>query len=153
MAKRALTIPTWGCIEENIFIEKHGILKYSLSNSLDEIKIAIVTRTGNYIDLEKAVWHLNTELSINVKQLMNSHNVNFSITTFIIDKTKVLVINMRVGDSWFITGYDEIEGEFFNWELIRTHTMACQMAKNMLNNYISSVEDAEKKKPDQSNHV
>jgi hypothetical protein len=143
MAKIALTIPTWGCIEEDIFIEKHGILKYSLSNSLDDIKIAIVKRTGNYIDLEKAVWRLNIGLSRNVKQLMTSYNVNFSMTTFIIEKVKKLVVNMRVGDNWFITGYDEIEGEFINSEFIRTYTMARQMAKDMLNEYISSVEGAE----------
>jgi hypothetical protein len=145
MAKKSLIIPTWqkSCIEEDIYIEKYGILKYSLSNSLDDIKIAIITRTGNYSDLERAVWKLNTGLSINVKQLMNSHNVNYSMTTFIDDKRNFLVVNMRVGDNWYFTGYDEIEGEFINWELIHTHAIAYAMAKDMLNNYISSVKDAE----------
>jgi hypothetical protein len=62
------------------------------------------------------------------------------MTTFTTGKVKKLVVNMRVGDSWFIAGYDEIEGEFINWELINTQTMAYQMAKDMLNNFVSSRE-------------
>lgn len=145
MEKRALTIPTWGCIEEDIIIEKLGILKYSLSNNLDDINIAIVKRTGHYIYLEKALWYLNPVLSTNVKHLMNTYDVNFSMTTFIIEKVKNLVVNMRVGENWFITSYDEIEGEFINSEFIRTYMMARQMAENMLNEYISSVEGAKKR--------
>jgi hypothetical protein len=143
MAKKSLIIPTGrkSSIEEDIYIEKYGILKYSLSNSLDDIKIAIITRTGKYIDLEKALWHLNPGLSINVKQLMNSHNVNYSMTTYIFDKTNVLGINMRAGDDWYFTSYDEIEGEFINSEFIRTYKMAHQMVKDMLNIYIPSAID------------
>jgi hypothetical protein len=135
MAKNSLTISTTHktCIEEDIFIENFGVLKYSLSNRLDDINIAIITRTGHYIDLEKAVWKLNLGLSISVKQLMNSHNINYSMTTFINSKkVKHLVINMRAGGNWYLTGYEEIEGEFISRELIRTYAMAYKMAKKML---------------------
>jgi hypothetical protein len=142
MARNSLMITTKKktCIEENIFLEGHGVLKYSLSNILDDIKIAIITRTGNFIDLEEAIWTLNTRLSVKVKQLMTSHNVNFSMTTFTTGEVKKLVVNMRVGESWFIAGYDEIEGEFINWELIRINAIAHQLAKDMLNDFVSSRE-------------
>jgi hypothetical protein len=146
MTRNSLTIPTSqkSCIEEDIYIENIGVLKYSISNSLDDISIAVITRTGHYIDLEKAVWKLNLELSTSVKQLMNSYNVNYSMTTFInSEKVKHLVINMRTGNNWYLTGYEKIEGEFISWELIRTNAMAYKMAKNVLIKYISSVEGAE----------
>jgi hypothetical protein len=83
MAKKSSKNPTEqnNCIEGEVYFEGDGFLKYSLSNSLDEIKAAIYTRTGHNIDLEKAIWTLNTGLSIDVKNLMLSHNVKYSMTT------------------------------------------------------------------------
>jgi len=120
MPRYSLTIPTWqkGCIEEMVIHnETNEIYKYSFSNSLDNIRTAIYSRTGHNINLENALWKLNHELSISVKHLMNSHNVNYSMTTDIIDKIKFIAVNMRVGDNWYITGYDEINGKFYDWHL------------------------------------
>jgi len=135
----SLAVPEWknGCIEEIVILdESKQVLKYTLSNSLDSIKTAIYSKTGYNISLEKALWKLNPGLSISVKHLMNSHNVNYSMTTFIRGRFKSLVVNMRVGDNWFITGYDEIKGNFFNWELLRIYLEA-------LNAFSSSDEDAD----------
>jgi hypothetical protein len=142
----SLTVPTWekGCIDEMVILdETKDVLKYSFSNSLDNIKTAIYARTGNNVNLKNALWKLNPELSISVKYLMNSHNVNYSMTTDIKEGRNFLVVNMRVGDNWFITGYDEINGRFFNWELIRTYKLAAKTAIDMLNNNSSSCNDTD----------
>ncbi|WP_461246806.1 hypothetical protein [Treponema sp. R6D11] len=124
MSKYSLTVPTWqkGCIEEMVILdETRNVFKYSFSNSLDNIKTAVFARTGINIDLEEAKWQQNHKLSISVKKLMNSYNVNYSMTTDIkdIDNKKFIIINMRVGDDWYVTGYEEEYGEFFSWEMLR----------------------------------
>jgi hypothetical protein len=136
MAENPLAIPTWekGCIEEMVILnETKDVLKYSFSNSLDDIRIAIYARTGHNINLEKAVWRLNSRLSISVKHLMNSHNVIYSMTTNIRDKVKFVIVNMRVGDKWYITGYDEIEGEIYSWDLLNSLSRALKIVKYILN--------------------
>jgi len=133
MAKNSLAIPTWqkGCIEETVILnETRDVLKYSFSDSLDNIRTAIYAKTGHNINLEKAIWTQNTGLSISVKHLMNSHNVHYSMTTDIRGKVKFVVVNMRVGDKWFITGYDEIEGRFINWEFLRFVGMVAKYIHN-----------------------
>jgi len=117
-----------GYVEEYIVVEEiQELLNYSLSNSLDDIKIAIYTRTGLDIDLKNAYWHLNTGLSISVKHLMNKHRVNYSMTTWYEEKQKrrYLVVNMRIGDMWFFTRFNEEDGFNYNYEkyLIYKKTM------------------------------
>lgn len=141
MFENSLTIPAGdkGCIEEMVFLDKtNEVFKYSFSNSLDNIKTAIYARTGHDIDLENALWKLNPDLSISVKHSMNSHNVNYSMTICTRGKRKFLVVNMRTGDNWFITGYDEINGRFYNWDLLHTYQLATKMAIDMLNDNSSS---------------
>jgi len=119
--KNLLSVPTWqkGCIEEMVILdETKEVLKYSFSNSLDNIRTAIYARTGKNINLEKAVWKQNSRLSISVKHLMNFHNVNYSMTTDAIDDEKYVAVNMRVGDKWYLTGYDEIDGRFYAWQFL-----------------------------------
>jgi len=136
MAEDPLVIPTWekGCIEEMVILnETKDVLKYSFSNNLDDIRIAIYARTGHNINLEKAVWRLNSRLSISVKHLMNSHNVIYSMTTNIRDKVKFVIINMRVGDKWYSTGYDEIEGVIYSWDLLNSLSRALKIVRDILN--------------------
>jgi hypothetical protein len=95
-----------GYAEEYIVAEEiQQLLNYSLSNSLDDIKIAIYARTGLDIDLNDAYWQLNTELSTIVKHLMNKHRVNYSMTIREEEKFRFLSVNMRVGDQWFQTRF------------------------------------------------
>jgi len=103
-----------------IYDESKEVFKYTLSNSLDDIKIAIYAKTGYNINLNDAAWKLNTKLPINVKHLMYSRNVNYSMTIGTVKKSRYIAIHMRVGDKWFITGYDEIKGGFYNWEFLNT---------------------------------
>ena len=97
-------------IEEDINIDGFGTLKYSLSNSLDEIKEAIIIRTGFSLDLNTIVWKQNYELSDKVINTMNGHNVNYSVTEYIKEKIKHIVINKRNDDKWFYAYYYEING-------------------------------------------
>jgi hypothetical protein len=136
---KILTIPKEqnGYIDEIVILdETKEVYKYSLSNNLDEIKIAIYARTGRNINLERAIWKLNPKLSISVKHLMNSHNVTYSMTTDTKDNIK-LIINMRVGNDWYITVYEEIKNKLINCELIRTYTKAFKIAMNILGNSYS----------------
>jgi hypothetical protein len=136
MAENPLAIPTWekGYIEEMVILnETKDVLKYTFSNSLDNIKLAIYAKTGHNINLEKAVWRLNPGLSISIKHLMNFHNVIYSMTTNIRNKVKSVVVNMRVGDKWYITGYDERESEFYSWELLHSMSRALKIVKYILN--------------------
>lgn len=129
-----LTVPTWqdGCIEEMVIIdETNEVYKYSFSNNLDNIREAIYARTGKNINLEEALWKQNNKLSISVKRLMNFHNVNFSMTTDTMGKVRFVEVNMRVGDKWFNTGYDENKGKFENWYI--------NIKRNLLISFIDQV--------------
>jgi len=92
------------------------LLNYSLSNSLEDIKMAIFKRTGLEIKVEKAKWFINPNLSISVKHLMSKHQVTYSMTTFYEETVRVISINMRVGDNWFYTSYGEIKGKCYSWD-------------------------------------
>jgi hypothetical protein len=121
MLEDSLTVPVWhkGCIEEIVILkETNEVLKYTFSNSLDSIRKAIYSITRRNINLEKAIWQLNSKLSISVKNLMTSYNVNYSMTTDITDKDKftVITINMRANEKWFITSYFcGNNGKFVDW--------------------------------------
>jgi len=112
-----------GYAEEHIIVKtgnpnEDELLNYSLSNSLDDIKIAIFARTGKLVNLDKAYWQLNSKLSVSVKHLMNSHHVNYSMTIIGENKERTIVVNMRVADKWFFTDYREFDGEFFGTDFI-----------------------------------
>ena len=71
-----------GYHEEFVILDgTKDMYKYTLSNNLDDIRTAIFARTGYNINLNKATWSINPNLSISVKHLMNSHQVKFSMTT------------------------------------------------------------------------
>jgi hypothetical protein len=99
-----LTVPNSNntLIEEEIFVEgTDSFLKYSLSNSISEIEKAINSRAGRDIDLKKVGWTLNYGLSVSVINLMNKHNVNYSMTTYLKNGRRVIVVNRRVENRWY----------------------------------------------------
>lgn len=131
-----------GYSEENIILtyddsKENVLLNYSLSNSIDDIEIAIFNRTGLKLKLEKAKWALNLYLSINVKQLMNKHQVSFSMTTYYEEKTRIITMNMRVADNWFITKYVELNGKCYQWDYFDT----LEKLKRFIEHYLSSETD------------
>jgi hypothetical protein len=114
-----------GYTEEYIIVKDEDrsdnqLLNYSLSNSLEDIKIAIYERVGHIINLENANWNINHSLSISVKHLMNKHSVTYSMTAWQDRKNRNVVVNMRVNDKWFITGFKEIKETFYSWSQLET---------------------------------
>jgi len=122
--------------------ESH-LLNYSLSNSLEDIKMAIFKRTGFEIKLEKAKWQINTNLSISVKHLMNKHQVTYSMTVYYANKIRIIVINMRVGDNWFITSYAETKGKCFSWDYYETLEKMKRVLNEIENRFKLDDEDDE----------
>ena len=104
-----------GYAEEYITVDSM-LLNYSLSNSLEDIRIAIFKRTGLDIKLEKAKWQINPCLSISVKHLMNKHQVIYSMTSYYEEKVRIIGVNMRVGDKWFFTFYTEFKGKCYSYD-------------------------------------
>jgi len=126
-----------GYAEEHIVINgTNKLLNYSLSNSLDDIEIAIFARTGHNVNLEKAYWCFNSALSISEKHLMNIRKVNYSMT--VVDKNdyRVIMVNMRAGDKWFLTFFGIAE----NGETL--------CVEDIVNNFF---DDGRKKKSDDDN--
>jgi len=132
----------YGYLEEYITLKfedpkENVLLNYSLSNNLDDIRLAILNRTNLDINIKKASWKYNTELSIYVKQLMKKHHVSFSMTTY--DETiekrtvKVIVINMHIGDNWFYTRYGAIKDKYYNMDYFVT----LEKLKRFIEKYLS----------------
>jgi len=89
--------------EEEIFdeIEKQLSL-YSLSNSVGEIESAIKSRTGKTAKLSDVGWSLSSEVSSNIKDVMNKLNLNYAMTTYLaVGFMRVTIVYRRVGDQWF----------------------------------------------------
>ena len=123
-------------VEEHITVS-NMLLNYSLSNSLDDIKIAIFKRTGLDIKLEQTKWIINSYLSVNVKLLMNKYQTAFSMTTYHDEKVRIIIINMRVNDNWFITRYAELKGKCYHWDYFST----LEKLKRFIEHYLSSDKD------------
>ena len=85
--------------EENVYIKNNGLLNYTLSDDFEEIKKAMLRRTGkNELNLlNELIWYINPNLSNNVKQCMNRHNFNYSMTMYYENKNLVAVVNKRIG--------------------------------------------------------
>jgi len=76
---------SYALIEEEIFdeIEKQLSL-YSLSNNVGEIESAIKSRTGKTAKLSDIGWNLSSEVSSNIKDVMNRLNLNYAMTTYLL---------------------------------------------------------------------
>ena len=123
-----------GYAEEYIVVEEiQELLNYSLSNSLDDIKIAVYARTGLNINLNNAYWQLNTNLSTSVKRLMNKHRVTYSMTTWYEEeRSRFLCVNMRVGDQWFLASFyaSNNDSTFYDLEKFRCCTKVFKYLDN-----------------------
>ena len=131
-----------GYAEEYITVKRNNpkdsmLLNYSLSNNLEDIKIAIFKRTGLDIKLEKAKWEINNYLSISVKHLMNKYQVIYSMTTYYEKNIRIIGVNMRVGDRWFFTSYVELKGKYYSYDYFET----LEKLKRFIEKYLSGEED------------
>jgi len=91
-------------IEEDIYIETIGLLKYTLSNNIYIILNAITRLSGVTIpdSANEIPWFKNTRLSENVKYSMNKHNMKYSMTLYYTDSYIHIVINKRIGNDWLL---------------------------------------------------
>ena len=105
-------------MEEEVVINDEKLL-YTLSNSLEDIEIAIYSRTGQNINLKNVSWKIDPVFKPAVKQVMLKHQVKYSMTIRNFTNSKELVVNMHVNDEWFVTGFTEIENSYQSWEIIQ----------------------------------
>jgi len=126
------------CIEKDIYIERLGNLKYSLSNNLKYILDAVITRSNNtfFISVEDIDWRINTGLSENVKNIMIEYSLTYSMTIYKENQSTIIIINKHEGDKWYIEGFEfndnssNIEKEI---TLIETGTRHLYTLSNDLN--------------------
>jgi len=122
-----------GYSEEMIILDDIGLmLNYALSNNLDDITMAINDRTGFVVNWEYVTWKLNPALSFDVRDLMNRHCVSFSVTTFEEGKKKQVIVNMRVGDKWFIAGFQKVGRSFYSWDRLLEFNKMYRLMKSIL---------------------
>ena len=109
----------FGCIEEDIFIEGFGNLKYFLSNGLREIRRSIIQEVGvGFTDIDEALWEVNAGLSENVKKSMYAHGVEYSATMYYEGETQVIVINRYRHNKWYLVQFaTEIKQSYLEEEI------------------------------------
>jgi len=97
-------------IEEDIYIETHGYLRYTLSNNINVIISEIYNRfkCSLHENPSQIQWNLNTGLSPNVKKSMNNNDMNFSTTSFWEGSIECVIINKRAGNNWYFAAYEII---------------------------------------------
>ena len=103
------------CKEEEIYLEKmKRSYKYTLSNDLFEISMAIYTRTNCAIHFDKVEWKLNHYLSDKVKELMIKHQAKFSMTMWEEMGIRKIIVNMKQADKWYIIRFNELNGKILS---------------------------------------
>jgi hypothetical protein len=101
------------CIEEFIFVEGYGKLKYFLSNNLYDIEKAIFSISGFTHNLSNAIWQKNPNLSINVRKIMDKHKLVYSMTTYYHQGIRQLVVNKHFENDWLISSFTEFSHHFY----------------------------------------
>jgi len=100
--------------EDEIYIDSlNRDFKYALSNNLDDIRCAILEKAGYNIKLENEIPQLNPNLSIKVKNMMNKYDVEFSMTTYIDNGNRKIVINRRIKGQWYTISFSEENGKLY----------------------------------------
>jgi len=95
-------------IEEEIYVETKGYLRYTLSNNINTIINEIYNRIKCVLPdgASQIPWNINPALSHNVRKVMNDHNYNYSMTSFFEGSIEYVVINKRANDNWYISAYE-----------------------------------------------
>jgi curved DNA-binding protein CbpA len=94
--------------EEKIYVETKGCLQYILSNNLNIIINEIYNRVKCTLpDCPSQIpWKINLYLSKNVKNSMNTHNMNYSMTSYWEGSIEYVIINKRTNNDWYYTAYE-----------------------------------------------
>jgi len=103
------------CTEEEVYIAELDLnTKYSLSNSLDEIEEAVFLRAGHKVDLKCASWVTNSELAQCIRDLMDRHCVEFSMTHYFRGGFWRLAVNYKKGDEWFYAAFIVVNDSLYD---------------------------------------
>jgi hypothetical protein len=100
----AIYFHAFALTEEEIFVEGPDLLlRFYLSNDLNEIQKAINTKFGVNIDLRNVSWELAEETPESIKELMTKNNVNISTTliTALSGFAKEIIVYRLVQNRWF----------------------------------------------------
>ena len=95
-------------IEKKIFIESKGFLKYTLSNNINTIINEIYnSEKRTFPDSASQIpWNINPALSQNVKNIMNTHNMKYSMASFWEGNIKYIIINKKENNNWYFSCYE-----------------------------------------------
>jgi hypothetical protein len=55
------------------------------------------------------------------------------------ENSRSIIVNMRVGDNWYFTGYKEQNGKFYHWDYYKTF----RKLKRLIDHYLSRRDDEE----------
>jgi len=97
-------------LEEDIYIDTYGCLRYTLSNDLNVITNEIYNRFKCSLSVSPSQiqWNLNPALSQNVKKIMSKHDMDYSVTSFWERSIECVVINKKAGSNWYTACYEII---------------------------------------------
>ena len=94
--------------EGDVYVTGSGVmLHYYFSNTLEGIEQAIFDYGISYLNppLKNAPWVINPDLDINVINAMDSRKVSYSVTLYIENGIRYIIVNRKNNGSWYITGY------------------------------------------------
>lgn len=77
------------------------------------MELAIHKKTGYGLQLNNDVMKVNPHLSTAVKNMMNNHNVEYSMTVYSENGNINIAINRRYENKWFSVLYTEDKGSFY----------------------------------------
>jgi len=90
--------------EGDIYVTGVGVmLHYYFSNTPEGIEQAAFDNGISYINppIKNAIWTLNPDLDINVKNAMDSRKVSYSATLYIENGTRYIIVNRKDNGSWY----------------------------------------------------
>lgn len=117
------------------------LLKYCFSNNITDIEKNINLRTGKSIDLSNVDWKLNTVLSEKVIEAMNKNNVEYSMTTYIEDNVRRIVVNRQWQGKYFIYATNSKISKIDTLKL--SETKRAQLISKALTVHLNELENEE----------
>jgi hypothetical protein len=121
-----------------------GLFEFSFSNSLSGIGRAIKARTKIKADLDNIAWKRNPRLSPNVKKEMVERGAEYSMTTFVKENGRAVVINRRVENEWFTYTYNIAQEVYARMKTAKTirNTALAAGGIALAGKFIKSMADA-----------
>jgi hypothetical protein len=96
--------------EGDVYVSGSGVLlHYYFASTSEGIERAVFDNNKDisYINppIKNAIWELNPDLDVNVKNAMDSRGVSYSATFFIESGVRYLIVNRKFSGAWYSTLY------------------------------------------------